>query len=118
MKHLHMLMAVVTIALYLYQAGFVVRAKKPTLTKAFKGASHLIYLLLVASGLVLFWQIYQVAGFQAWVVAKIILLVVAVSANIKAIRPSTALPQTKAGFLIAGVAYVGIVFLAVAKPMW
>lgn len=118
MKHLHMLMAVITIALYLYQASFMVRAKKPTLTKAFKGASHAIYTLLVVSGLYLFWKIYQVAGFQAWAVAKIILLVVAVSAVIKAMRPSTALPQAKAGFLIAGVAYVGIVFLAVAKPMW
>lgn len=117
MKHLHMLMAVVTIALYLYQASLVMRAK-PTLSKAFKGASHAIYTLLVASGLYLFWQIYQVAGFQAWAVAKIILLIVAVSAVIKALRPSTALPQAKAGFLIAGVAYVGIVFLAVAKPMW
>lgn len=118
MKHLHMLMAVVTIALYLYQASLVMRANKPALSKAFKGASHAIYTLLVASGLYLFWQIYQVAGFQAWAVAKIILLIVAVSAVIKALRPSTALPQAKAGFLIAGVAYVGIVFLAVAKPMW
>lgn len=117
MKHLHMLMAVITIALYLYQASFLVRGVKPALSKAFKGASHAIYLLLVVSGLVLFWQIYQVAGVQWWAVAKIVLLVVAVSANIKALRDGTALPQAKAGFLIAGVAYVGIIGLAVFKPM-
>ncbi|WP_066804229.1 SirB2 family protein [Moraxella oblonga] len=116
MKHLHMLMAVVTIALYLYQVSFVVRGVKPNLNKAFKGASHAIYTTLVASGLYLFWQLYQEAGFQAWVFAKIVLLVMAVSANIKAIRPTTTLPHTKAGFLIAGVAYVGIVWLAIAKP--
>lgn len=117
MKHLHMLMAVITLALYLYQASFVVRGIKPSLNKAFKGASHAIYTMLVVSGLYLFWQLYQVAGFQAWAFAKMVLLVMAVSANIKAIRPATALPHTKAGFLIAGVAYVGIVWLAIAKPV-
>lgn len=118
MKHLHMLMALITIILYLYQASFVMRGQKPALSKSFKGVSHAIYLLLIISGFVLFWQIYQVAGVQAWIVAKIVLLVVAVSANIKALRPSTHLAQTKAGFLISGIAYAGIVFLALSKPMW
>lgn len=117
MKHLHMLMAVITIALYLYQASFVVRGTKPSLNKAFKGASHAVYTMLVASGLYMFWQLYQVAGFQAWAFAKLILLIMAVSASIKALRPATALSQAKAGFLVAGVAYVGIVWLAIAKPM-
>lgn len=115
MKHLHMLMAVITIVLFLYQLSFVVRGTKPTLNKAFKGASHAVYTTLVVSGLYMFWQLYQVAGFQAWAFAKMVLLVMAVSANIKAIRPATALPQAKAGFLIASVAYAGIVWLAIAK---
>ena len=113
-----MLMALLTILLYLYQASFMVREQKPALSKVFKGVSHAIYLLLIISGFVLFWKIYQVAGMQAWILAKIVLLVVAVSANIKALRPSTNLPQAKAGFLISGIAYAGIVFLALAKPMW
>ena len=117
MKHLHMLMAAITIALYLYQVSFLVRGTKPALSKAFKGASHAIYMALVLTGLYLFWQIYQVAGVQMWAVLKVVLLVVAVSANIKAIRPSTTPVQTKAGFVIAGLAYLGIVWLAVVKPM-
>lgn len=117
MKHLHMLMAVIAIVLFLYQAKEIVGGQKPALSTAFKGVSHLFYLLLVGSGLYLFWQIYQVAGMQHWAVAKIILLVVAVSANIKAIRPKTALPQAKAGMLVAGVAYLGIVILAFVKPV-
>lgn len=117
MKHLHMLMAVVAIILYVYQAAQVAGNKPMTLSKTFKGISHVFYVLLVGSGLYLFWQIYQVAGMQHWALAKIVLLVVAVSANIKAIRPSTTNAQAKAGMLLAGVAYVGIVILAFVKPM-
>lgn len=118
MKHFHMLMAYITIALYLYQGSFVVRGTKPASRKALTGVSHALYTAVVASGLYLFWQIYQVAGFQAWVVAKIILLIVAISASIKALRPSTTIPQAKAGFLLAGVAYAGIMTLALTKPIW
>lgn len=117
MKHLHMLMAVIAIVLYLYQAAQIIGNKPMSLSKAFKGMSHVFYLLLVGSGLYLFWQIYQVAGMQHWAVAKIVLLVVAVSANIKAIRPKTTQAQAKAGMLLAGVAYAGILILAVVKPI-
>ena len=117
MKHLHMLMALITIVLYLYQASFLVRGTKPALSKAFKGTSHAVYTVLMLTGLYLFWQVYQVAGVQIWAVFKVALLVVAVSANIKAIRPNTKLVQSRAGFTIAGLAYVGILWLAIIKPM-
>lgn len=116
MKHLHMLMAVMTIALYLYQAGLIFSNKNLALSRGFKGASHAIYLLLLVSGMYLLWQLWQVAGAQHWAVAKLVLLVVAISANIKALRNS-ALNQKKAGMMIAGVAYVGIIILAITKPM-
>lgn len=77
MKHLHMLMAVITIGLYLYQAGMIFSGKHLALSRAFKGASHAIYLLLLVSGVFLLWQLWQVAGAQHWAIAKIVLLVVA-----------------------------------------
>lgn len=117
MKHLHMLMALITLCLFAYQAQFVVRGKTLALSRAFKGVSHLVYLLLVGSGLWLFWQLTQVAGVQHWAIAKMILLVMAVSANIKAMRPTNHAGQAKAGMLIAFVAYVGVIVLAVTKPM-
>lgn len=116
MKHLHMLMAVITIGLYLYQAGMIFSGKHLALSRAFKGTSHAIYLLLLVSGVFLLWQLWQVAGAQHWAIAKIVLLVVAISANIKALR-NPILNQKKAGMMIAGVAYVGIIILAVTKPM-
>lgn len=80
MKHLHMLMAFITLGLFLYQVIFVFCGKKPPLSRAFKRASHLIYLLLVGSGLYLFWQLTQVIGVQYWVLVKLVLLFVAVAA--------------------------------------
>lgn len=51
-----------------------------------------------------------------WVFAKIILLVAALSASIKAFNNNATLSQRKTGILIAGVAYIGIVVLAFSKP--
>lgn len=51
-----------------------------------------------------------------WVFAKIILLVAAISASIKAFNPQATSIQSKAGIFIAALAYVGIVVLAVVKP--
>lgn len=118
MKHFHLLMVAITILLFLYQAVLVFLGKTVARSKAFTGVSHLIYTLLVISGLFLFWQLYQATGtLQHWAIAKLILLVMAVSANIKAIRNQASSGQAKAGMLIAGVAYVGIVVLAITKPM-
>ena len=119
MKHLHLTMVAITILLYLYQAAKVFLGKPAPRSKAFTGVSHLVYTLLTVSGLVLFWQLYQATGtLQHWAIAKLVLLVVAVSANIKAVRnQAVSLGQAKAGMLIAGVAYVGIVVLAITKPM-
>lgn len=118
MKHLHMLAAVITLLLFLYQAGFVFSSKSVTLSKGFKIVSHLVYTVLVATGLWIFWQLYQLVGLQHWAVAKIVLLIVAVSANIKSIRyQKINCSQAKAGMLIAAVAYAGILILAFTKPM-
>lgn len=116
MKHLHMLMALITLGLFFYQAVVVFGGKQLVLSRAFKGMSHLIYLLLVGTGLYLFWQLMQVIGVQYWAVAKLMLLFVAVSANIKAIRPINTNVQARAGVLIAATAYLIIVILAYTKP--
>ena len=116
MKHLHTLMAVITIVLFLYQAGLVFSVKQILPNRRFMIASHLIYTLLVISGGYLFWQLWQVAGIQHWAIAKIILLIVAISANIKALR-SPHLSQQKAGMMVTAIAYAGIIILAITKPM-
>ncbi|MDO4440987.1 MAG: SirB2 family protein [Moraxella sp.] len=116
MKHLHMLTALITLVLFVYQAVFVFSGKSLVLSRAFKGVSHLIYLLLVGSGLYLFWQLSQVAGVQHWAIIKLVLLVAAVSATIKALRPTNQNSQARAGILIALIAYIGIVVLAITKP--
>ncbi len=116
MKHLHLLMAVLTIGLFLYQAGIILTKGQSSLPRAFIGISHLIYLLLVGSGAYLLWQLWQVAGAQHWAIAKTVLLIVAISASMKALRHPS-LNQKKAGMLVAGIAYGGILILAFTKPI-
>ncbi len=51
-----------------------------------------------------------------WIIAKMILFVVAVSASIKAFGPNASTGQFKAGLLVASLAYAAILGLIVAKP--
>lgn len=118
MKHLHLLMVAITLLLFIVQAVPIFAGKTFHRSKVFTGISHAAYTLLVLSGLYLFWQLYQAAGVQHWALAKLVLLIVAVSANIKALRrQAVSLSQSRAGMMIAGVAYAGIVILAITKPM-
>ncbi len=48
--------------------------------------------------------------------AKIILLLVAISASMKAFKASVEPAQVKAGVFVASIAYIGIIGLAVIKP--
>ena len=117
MKHLHMLLALVALLMFIYQAAPIFRGQARRLPKAAMGASHVVYLLLVATGIYMTYLLNAAgAGLQHWAVAKLVLLVVA--ATIKANRQAADnISQAKAGVLIGAVAYAGIVFLAFAKPV-
>lgn len=116
MKHLHLLMVGLTLAIFIYQALNVFMGGTGRLSKPFMIASHIIYTLLIIAGGVMAFQLSQVIGVPMWVVAKIVLLVVAVSATIKATRPTATRVQAKAGMVIASIAYIAILALAVVKP--
>ena len=118
MKHLHMLLAIIVLLIFIFQALPMFMGKAPKVSNAIKILNHVFYTAVVLTGLVLFWQIYQVAGVQHWALAKLVLLIVAASATIKAQRNYANAPsQAKAGLIIACVAYVGIVVLAITKPI-
>lgn len=114
MKHFHILLAVLTILLFCYSAFCILKQRQ--VGKGYMAVTHTLYALLVLSGAYLLWLISQVAGVQHWAYAKIVLLVVAVSAMIKA-RRSQKITQAKAGILLAFVSLVGILWLAFTKPM-
>lgn len=115
MKHLHMLMAVLIVVLFLYQSYLALNANKRA-PRAVKIATHIIYALIILSGAVMLMQLMSANAPVQWVFAKIILLVAAISASMKAFHAHATPTQTKTGILIAAVAYVGIVMLAFAKP--
>ena len=51
-----------------------------------------------------------------WVIAKIILLIAAISATVKAYSYTATKSQSRVGILIAAIAYTGILILAYVKP--
>ncbi len=115
MKHLHMLMAVLLIVLFLYQSYLVLSANKQA-PRVVKISSHILYAVMILSGVGMLMQLMSANAPVQWVFAKIILLVAAISASIKAFNSNATLSQRKAGILIAGAAYAGIVILAFTKP--
>ncbi len=115
MKHLHTLLAVLVIALFIYQSYLALSAERRA-PRPIKIATHILYALIIVSGA---WMLMQLMSAQApiqWVFAKIILLVAAISASIKAFHTHATPTQSKVGILIAAVAYAGIVTLAYVKP--
>lgn len=118
MKHGHMMMAMLLIALFLFQAVMVFTAKTKTPPpKPLKIGSHIMYALVILTGGMTATPLFQAHAVPHWLYAKLVLLVVAMSATIKALRPTTPLNQAKAGMIVAMIAYLGILFLAFAKPM-
>ncbi len=115
MKHLHMLMALITIGLFLWQS-YLVLSKNKRFDKKGKIATHIVYALLIVSGAMAVMPLLAAHVPLQWVVAKIVLLIAAISASIKAFKPAASTAQSKTGILIALCAYIGIVVLAFIKP--
>lgn len=118
MKHGHMMMAMLLIALFLFQAVMVFSAKnKPVIPKPLKIGSHIMYALVILTGLLTAMPLIKAHAIPHWLIAKLILLIVAISSIIKAMRVTTPLNLAKIGMLIALIAYIGIVILAFVKPV-
>lgn len=117
MKHLHILMAVITIGIFLYQFAQVLMGKSGQLpNKGLKIGTHIVYTLLLIAGVVTLMPYLKVGIFTHWVVAKLVLFGVAISSTIKATRLMTPSSQAKIGMFVALIAYMGIVTLAIVKP--
>ena len=115
MKHLHMLMAVITVVLFLWQS-YLAMTKGQRFDKKGKIATHVVYTLLIISGALNVMPLLQADAPLQWVAAKIILLIAAISASIKAFRATATPAQSRTGIFIAFIAYVAIFVLAFVKP--
>ena len=115
MKHLHMLMAVITVVLFLWQS-YLVMTKGQRFDKKGRIATHVVYTLLIISGALNVMPLLQADAPLQWVAAKIILLIAAISASIKAFRATATPAQSRTGIFIAFIAYVAIFVLAFVKP--
>jgi uncharacterized membrane protein SirB2 len=82
--------------------------------KFFKIAPHIVYTVLVLCGLHLLMQLPGV--YPHWLIAKLVLFAVAISASIKAFRSDATQSKFRSGVLVASIAYIGIFWLIIAKP--
>ncbi|MES1963909.1 SirB2 family protein [Psychrobacter sp. AH5] len=115
MKHLHTLLVFILIAIFIYQSFLVLSANKRA-PRPIKISSHILYALVIITGAWMLMQLMAVNAPVQWVFAKIILLIAAISASIKAFNAQATASQSKVGIVIAGIAYIGIVILAYVKP--
>jgi uncharacterized membrane protein SirB2 len=118
---LHVVFAIVAILMFVTRAVLGVLAPSPSgqlasagLTKFFKIAPHIVYTVVLLAGLSL---LFQLPIYPHWVFAKIVLFLVAISASVKAFRQTATANQFKMGIAVASVAYVAILWLALAKPV-
>lgn len=126
MKHMHMLMAFLTIALFLYQLGLVYGGRVAALNqRSLKIASHVLYTLLLLSGVLTLMPLAKIIGIPFWLWAKIALWVIAIVATVFGLRQAqvaastaTTVPVSAKAMMVVGlIAYMGIVALAFIKPM-
>lgn len=111
MKHLHMLMVVMTIGFFVY-SSFCIMMQRPV-GKLYQGFSHLVYLLLIVSGGYLLVLLHSVAGAQYWAYGKIILLIAAIVLMISARR----IAHPHVPLIAAWLCILGILVLAWSKPV-
>lgn len=110
-KVLHMGVATVILGLLLFQLYLVVRNKP--LVKGVKIVQHMLYAFIMLTGIAMA-MVYPYI--PHWLIAKIILFIVVISALTKASRMNSSPVQRKLGVFIAVIAYAGIVILVLVKP--
>lgn len=117
-KIIHMSFGVLTLLLFATRAFMGLRSPNGRLTaskeKFFKIALHAGYTVLVLCGLWLLVQLPNV--YPHWIIAKLVLFAVALSASTKAFKTTATRAQLKSGVFVASIAYVAIVWLIIAKP--
>lgn len=120
-KVLHMSFGVLAILMFATRAVLGMLAPSPNgqlasagLTKFFKIAPHIVYTVVVLAGV---WMLLLLPIYPHWIFAKIVLFLVAISSSVKAFRDTASVNEFKMGVLVASVAYVAILWLAIAKPV-
>lgn len=120
-KVLHMSFGILAILMFATRAILGMLAPSPSgqlastgLSKFFKIAPHIVYSVVLLIGLHL---LLKLPPGQHWAFAKIVLFLVAISASVKAFRDTATVSQFKTGVFVATVAYMAILWLAIAKPV-
>ncbi len=112
LKHLHMTMAVLTIAGFLLRGFWAWRAPRLLALKPVRVVPHVVDTVLLASAIALLFAYGWNPLDHGWLVAKIGLLLVYIGLGMAALKPRFAPPVRVAAFLGAVAVFAWIVLIA------
>lgn len=125
MKHLHLSLVVVFLALVIAQVYCVFAKKRPA--NLLKISTHIMAMLLLMPAVLMVIELVKAGVRPHWALAKAILMVVVISAMGKSMRAhrayllditnTQAAQKARVGAMMAVIVCVAIVWLAFAKPM-
>lgn len=114
LKHLHLTFVVLSFAAFLLRGIWMLRGSALLERKLVKILPHIINTLLILSGIALAVYLNMSPGHQAWLMAKIIALVVYITLGVFAFKAAN--PKVRLGlWLLALLVFVQISAMAVHK---
>lgn len=122
MKHLHMLIAVVIVLLFVYQGVMAWQGRMAH--KPIKIMTHIAYGVMLITGIIMLMSLLQLNVPMQWLIAKVVVFIAFISASSKAYRLAGSSNLTGndlrikvlMGLFVALIALVGIFGLAFIKP--
>jgi uncharacterized membrane protein SirB2 len=117
-KTVHVLCAIISISGFLYR-GYLKLTQPAALSKKWlKISPHIIDTILLASGLVMLFQLQYYPNQYNWMAIKLIMVVVYILLGIVTLRFAANKTQTFAAFIAALLCYTYIIFIAINKSAW
>jgi uncharacterized membrane protein SirB2 len=117
-KTVHVLCAIISITGFLYR-GYLKLAQPTALSKKWlKISPHIIDTILLATGLVMLFQLQYYPTQYNWMAIKLIMVVVYILLGIVALRFASNKTQTFAAFIAALLCYTYIILIATTKSAW
>lgn len=120
-KHLHMVLGLLTVLLFVIQAGWLLMRQDRQLParaqRFFRMMPHILYAVVIGLGIWLMVTMMRVGVNPLWVHPKIVLFLIAIVGTAIAMRPGASRGRQNLGLLIAGLCYIGILYSVIAKPL-
>lgn len=117
-KHLHMLLAVISIAGFAWRGGLKLKGSALLEQRWLRIAPHIIDTFLLAAGIYLAVASTQYPFVQNWLTAKVIGLVVYIGLGVYVMRVASTQGQRIVGYVLALLTFAYILSVAFSRSVW